>query len=293
MVYRTALSGGNSGIGLETVKVLAENGVQVIMAARDTASGIAAADSLGLSLSDRVNIRVRELDLGALDSVQTFAATVRQELQELGTELDFLVLNAGIMALPELELNNWTNVEQQFAVNHLGHFLLTAELDGALKDMARVVTVASTAHKFGDFCFFPFHCLAVKCSPVQTLSAYYKAKEIPKSPLNDPNPNLPSAFSKNKYINETHLLTSLTPANAERWLEDPSYKQGGYTPWESYGRAKRANIHFARSLAEKRGIMTYDGATAETAETAETDAKAGIISVCLHPGVIRTPLWRR
>ena len=131
---RTILvTGGYSGIGLETTRALAKAGADVVVPARRPGS---ARDQLaGI---DRVS--VDELDLGDLDSVAAFAA----RFLDSGRTLDAVIDSAGIMATPETRVGpGW---EAQFATNHLGHFALVNRLRPALVDGARIVSVSSTGH---------------------------------------------------------------------------------------------------------------------------------------------------
>ncbi|MER7835012.1 SDR family NAD(P)-dependent oxidoreductase [Streptomyces sp. NPDC096040] len=130
------VTGGYSGLGLETTKALTEAGAHVVVPARRAE---AARDALaGL---DRVE--VDELDLGDLDSVRGFA----ERFLASGRTLDFMIDSAGIMACPETRVGpGW---EAQFATNHLGHFALVNRLWPALEPGgARVVSVSSRAHHF-------------------------------------------------------------------------------------------------------------------------------------------------
>ncbi|MGW5263038.1 SDR family NAD(P)-dependent oxidoreductase [Microbispora sp. NPDC004025] len=135
---RTALvTGGYSGLGLETTRALSSAGAQVIVPARRPAAAKEA-------LRDIPRTETHELDLADLRSVRVFAET----LVETGRTIDLVVANAGIMACPETRVGpGW---EAQFAVNHLGHFALVNHLRPALADGgARVVSVSSGAH-FGS-----------------------------------------------------------------------------------------------------------------------------------------------
>ena len=136
------VTGGNSGIGFETVKALAGAGCGVVLACRDVAAGEAARQTLLRRSAERV--RVEALDLADLASVRDFAGRV-------GGGLDLLVCNAGIMALPNFETTA-DGFEKQLGVNHFGHAYLARLLRPALERRgsdaapARVVCVASTAH---------------------------------------------------------------------------------------------------------------------------------------------------
>jgi NAD(P)-dependent dehydrogenase (short-subunit alcohol dehydrogenase family) len=126
------VTGANSGIGLVAARELARKGARVVLAVRDIAKGEGAAASIPGSTE------VRRLDLADLASVREFAAAWEGDL-------DVLVNNAGVMAVPERRTAD--GFELQFGTNHLGHFALTNLLLPQIRD--RVVTVASTAHRAG------------------------------------------------------------------------------------------------------------------------------------------------
>src|SRR5215216_1336121 len=131
---RAIVTGGSSGIGVETARALAGTGAEVTLAVRDTAAGDrTAADIDG-------DVRVAKLDLADQSSVRTFAGS-------WDGPLHVLINNAGVMAIPELERTpeGW---EMQFATNHLGHFALALGLHDALAadGDARIVSVSSAAH---------------------------------------------------------------------------------------------------------------------------------------------------
>ena len=157
---------------------------------------------------DASNIKVMALDLSSLSSIKEFAS------QFLANEnrLDFLVLNAGIMALPKLEFTD-AGFEKQIGVNHFGHFYLTQLLQKKIQESpntaGRIVVLSSSAHNFG----------------------------------------------------------SVQP-------EDLHYTKGRkYISWQAYGQSKLANLLHAKALADRlKG----------------TDVTA----VAVHPGVIKTNLWR-
>jgi NAD(P)-dependent dehydrogenase (short-subunit alcohol dehydrogenase family) len=130
---RTAVvTGGNSGLGLATARALAEAGARVVLAVRDPARG----EQVAAELPGEVE--VRRLDLAELSSVRKFAAGWTGDL-------DLLVNNAGIMAVPQARTAD--GFELQFGTNHLGHFALTNLLLPHVTD--RVVTVASGLHRSG------------------------------------------------------------------------------------------------------------------------------------------------
>lgn len=136
------VTGGGSGIGLETVRALAAAGASVVVGARDVET---ARGKLRSTVSPRLggSVAVRQLDLADLHSVKAFAETWEGPL-------DGLVANAGIMAYPSRELTS-AGWELQLATNYLGHFALVYGLQQSLfaADGARVVTVSSGAHLLG------------------------------------------------------------------------------------------------------------------------------------------------
>ncbi len=131
------ITGGYSGIGLETARELAARGATVVVAGRDQESAATVADGLGG--------RALQVDLGDLESVRRAAAEFRDQFERL----DLLINNAGLMIPPYGRTAS--GFERQFGVNHLGHFALT----GLLLDVvlgtpgARVVTVSSNGHRGG------------------------------------------------------------------------------------------------------------------------------------------------
>ena len=139
---KTALvTGGNIGLGFETVKALASKGAHVLLAARNEEKGKAAVTEVQ-KLVPNARVELLRLDLASQRSIRTAAAEVGKKF----SQLDFLINNAGIMAMPEMKTED--GFESQFGVNHLGHWSLTGLLmDNLLAaEQARVVTVTSTAH---------------------------------------------------------------------------------------------------------------------------------------------------
>jgi NAD(P)-dependent dehydrogenase (short-subunit alcohol dehydrogenase family) len=131
---RVIVTGGASGIGLETARALASVGADVTIAVRDTSAGAKASAGLGR------NVSVAQLDLVDLDSVRGFA-------RRWDGPLHVLVNNAGVMACPLARTAyGW---EMQLATNHLGHFALATALAPALAaGGGRIVSVSSRGHLF-------------------------------------------------------------------------------------------------------------------------------------------------
>ncbi|MEU1528642.1 SDR family NAD(P)-dependent oxidoreductase [Streptomyces fagopyri] len=143
---RAVVTGGASGIGVETVRALAAAGAEVTIATRAPASAARLVRDL-TAAHGAGSVRVAPLDLADLLSVDAFARTWRGPL-------DILVANAGIMAVPErtVSAQGW---EIQLATNHLGHFALATALYGSLRaaGSARLVIVSSGAHRTAAFDF--------------------------------------------------------------------------------------------------------------------------------------------
>ncbi|GAB3976795.1 SDR family NAD(P)-dependent oxidoreductase [Plantactinospora veratri] len=162
---RAVVTGGVSGIGLETARALAGAGAQVTVTARDDNAAHAAADIA--ASTGNPDVRVVPLELTSVSSIRTF-------VDDWDGPLHILVNNAGIMALPELHRTpqGW---EEQFAVNHLGHHLLAVGLRDALAraEGARIVSVSSAAHHLSPVVFQDIHYLSRPYHPQQ---AYGQAK---------------------------------------------------------------------------------------------------------------------
>ena len=140
------VTGGYSGIGLETTRALIGAGAKVYVPARNLVKARQA-------LQDVAGVIVDQMDLADLGSVKAYAASVTAR----ESKLDLLINNAGIMACPESRIGkNW---ESQFAVNHLGHFQLTTKLLQPLSqaDQARVVCLSSIAHRRSDVLWDDIH----------------------------------------------------------------------------------------------------------------------------------------
>jgi NAD(P)-dependent dehydrogenase (short-subunit alcohol dehydrogenase family) len=140
---RTAVvTGANTGLGLETAKVLAARGASVVLAVRDLDNGKQAAATI-TTASTGADVTVQRLDLSSLDAVRAAAAELRATLDRI----DVLVNNAGVMYTPRRITAD--GFELQFATNHLGHFALTGLLLDRLlaTDGSRVVTVSSFGHR--------------------------------------------------------------------------------------------------------------------------------------------------
>lgn len=163
---RAIVTGGASGIGIETSKALARRGAAVTLAVRNVAMGRQVADQIVAETGNN-KVDVRQLELTDLRSVNTFTDGWSEPLH-------LLINNAGVMSIPERVVNDdgW---EGQFATNFLGHFALTVGLHKALTDAvgARVVSVSSSAHLFSPVVFDDIN---FRFRPYDPLQAYAQSK---------------------------------------------------------------------------------------------------------------------
>jgi NAD(P)-dependent dehydrogenase (short-subunit alcohol dehydrogenase family) len=146
---RVIVTGGASGIGVETARALAGAGAEVTLAVRDLEAGQRTAEDV-IATTGNKHVLVARLDLADQTSVASFVAG-------WDGPLHILVNNAGVMASPEMRTpEGW---ELQFATNHLGHFALATGLHRALAVAggARVVSVSSSAHLRSPVVFSDIH----------------------------------------------------------------------------------------------------------------------------------------
>jgi NAD(P)-dependent dehydrogenase (short-subunit alcohol dehydrogenase family) len=157
------VTGGYSGLGLETVRALAGAGAHVVVPARRPEHATEALAEAGIAAE------VDALDLSDLDSVRGFA----QRFLDAGRAIDILINNAAIMANAETRVGQgW---ESQFATNHLGHYALANRLWPALvaDGGARVVALSSSGHKRSPV---RFDDLMFERDPYEKWTAYGQAK---------------------------------------------------------------------------------------------------------------------
>ena len=142
------VTGSSSGIGYETVRVLANKQASVIIAVRNLEKGNKALAEI-IQQNKDADVRVMELDLANLASVNNFA----ENFQKNYSRLDLLINNAGVMIPPYSKTTD--GFELQFGTNHLGHFALTGQLLKLLisTKASRIVNVSSGAHNFGKLDF--------------------------------------------------------------------------------------------------------------------------------------------
>jgi NAD(P)-dependent dehydrogenase (short-subunit alcohol dehydrogenase family) len=129
------VTGGYSGIGIDTTKALTESGAFVVVPARRP-------DTAAEALAGMPSVEIAPLDLADLTSVREFA----DGFLSTNRLIDIVINSAAVMACPETRVGpGW---EAQFATNHLGHFALVNRLWPALRPGARVVAVSSAGHRY-------------------------------------------------------------------------------------------------------------------------------------------------
>ncbi|KAL3920561.1 MAG: hypothetical protein SGILL_003198 [Bacillariaceae sp.] len=144
------ITGGSTGLGLESAKALAKGGANVIVTSRTDAKGQDAVNAIQDYLKQQSvsNDKVAhvQLDLDNLENVKNFPQRFQAKF---GNEkIDVLMNNAGVMAIPDRQLTK-DGYERTFQSNHLGHFVLTSKVMPLLKENgARVINVSSLAYNF-------------------------------------------------------------------------------------------------------------------------------------------------
>jgi NAD(P)-dependent dehydrogenase (short-subunit alcohol dehydrogenase family) len=163
---RAIVTGAASGIGVETARALAGANAEVILAVRNLEAGERTAADITTSTGNK-RVRAAPLDLADQASIATLVAG-------WSGPLHVLVNNAGVSALPDLQLTSdgW---EMQFATNHLGHFALALGLHKALASAgnARIVSLSSVGHRRSAVIFDDINFTA---RPYDPLIAYGQSK---------------------------------------------------------------------------------------------------------------------
>lgn len=142
------VTGANSGIGLEAARGLAGRGATVVLACRTEQKAAQAANDIRRDFPD-ARLEYHELELSSQKHIRKSAAALGERHQRI----DLLINNAGVMWLEEGLTED--GFEQQFGINHLGHFTWTGLLLDRIRDVpdARIVTVSSLAHRSGKIHF--------------------------------------------------------------------------------------------------------------------------------------------
>lgn len=136
---RALVTGVSAGLGVETARVLAAHGAEVVGTARNLDKAEQALRAAGAS-----GVELIEADLASLASVRAAA----EQLIADGRTFDLVIANAGVMATPFGHTAD--GFETQFGTNHLGHFVLLNRIAPLIRNGGRVVSLASSGHRFSD-----------------------------------------------------------------------------------------------------------------------------------------------
>jgi NAD(P)-dependent dehydrogenase (short-subunit alcohol dehydrogenase family) len=141
---RILVTGVSAGLGVETARVLAAHGAEVVGAARDLAKAKAATKAVREEATKGGGLELVELDLASLKSVRACA----DALVAAGKPFDLVIANAGVMACPKSFTSD--GFETQFGTNHLGHFVFVNRIASLMKPGARLVNLSSAGHRYSD-----------------------------------------------------------------------------------------------------------------------------------------------
>ncbi len=141
---RVLVTGVSAGLGVETARVLAAHGAQVVGAARDLDKAQKATEPVRAGAAGGGGLELVRLDLASLASVRACA----DALVAAGKPFDVVIANAGVMACPKGATAD--GFETQFGTNHLGHFVLVNRIASLLHQGSRLVNLSSAGHRFAD-----------------------------------------------------------------------------------------------------------------------------------------------
>src|SRR5580704_12403830 len=141
---RVLVTGVSAGLGIETARVLAAHGAQVVGAARDLSKAQAATEQVRSQAARGGSLQLVQLDLASLESVRRCA----DGLLAAGKPFDVIIANAGVMACPKGTTVD--GFETQFGTNHLGHFVLVNRVASLLRPGSRLVNLSSAGHRYAD-----------------------------------------------------------------------------------------------------------------------------------------------
>ena len=141
---RVLVTGVSAGLGVETARALAAHGAQVIGAARDLAKAERATAEVRAQAANGGGLELVELDLASLESVRACADALLAD----GQPFDAVIANAGVMQTPFGRTAD--GFETQFGTNHLGHFVLVNRIASLIAPGGRLVSVASSGHRYSD-----------------------------------------------------------------------------------------------------------------------------------------------
>ncbi|MEU7924611.1 SDR family NAD(P)-dependent oxidoreductase [Micromonospora sp. NPDC049801] len=274
---RAIVTGGSSGIGVETARALASAGAEVTLAVRNPDAGQKAADDItGTTGNDRV--LVAPLDLADQNSVADFVAN-------WDGPLHILVNNAGIMAAPLSRTpQGW---EMQFATNHLGHFALATGLRPALAaaDGARIVSVSSAAHLRSPVVFEDIQYDRREYEPWQ---AYGQSKTANV---------LFAVEATRRWADDGIYTNSLMPGairtNLQRYVSEEELNRlraGNAAAWKTVEQGAATSVLVAASpLLDEVGGRYFEDC--QQAAPARPDTRTGVADYALDPEAAER-LWK-
>jgi NAD(P)-dependent dehydrogenase (short-subunit alcohol dehydrogenase family) len=223
---RFLITGGNTGLGLETARVLLRKGGEVVILCRDRGRGESALATLS---STKASLEL--LDLASLASVRAFAE------RELASDaaITSLVCNAGVMGIPYRKTAD--GFETQMGVNHLGHFALVGLLMPKLSK-SRIVLVSSNYHKLGKLSLIDD--VLLERHPYDRWTAYHQSKLA----------NLLFMFELTRRCGKQQLATVAVGAHPGYTATELQSRGGqlGSPKWEAWGMAI-GNVLFAQRAA--------------------------------------------
>jgi NAD(P)-dependent dehydrogenase (short-subunit alcohol dehydrogenase family) len=277
---RIIVTGGASGIGVETARALAGAGAEVTLAVRDMKAGVRTAEDITATTGNK-DVLVSPLDLADQASVAAFT-------ENWDGPLHILVNNAGLMASPLMRTaEGW---EMQFATNHLGHFALATGLHSALAaaEGARVVSVSSSAHLRSPVVFEDIHFLH---RPYDPWIAYGQSKTA----------NVLFAVEAAKRwaadgITVNALMPGAIQTQLQRYVTDEELARlraqlgGGAPNWKTPGQGAATSVLLAASplVAGVTGCYFED---CNEAGPNQPGTRTGVASYALDPEAAER-LWR-
>lgn len=277
---RVIVTGGASGIGIETARALAGAGAEVTLAVRNVEAGERTAEDI-VATTGNEQVLVAPLDLADQASVASFVAA-------WDGPLHILVNNAGVMASPEMRTpEGW---ELQFATNHLGHFALATGLHRALASAgaARVVSVSSSAHLFSPVVFEDIHFLQ---RPYEPWAAYGQSKTA----------NVLFAVEATKrWASDGITVNALMPGgirtNLQRWVSDADLERmraqsgGSAISWKTPAQGAATSVLVATSpLLDGIGGRYFEDCN--EAGPNQPGTRRGVAAYALDPEVAER-LWQ-
>ena len=240
------ITGANTGLGLEATKILASKNATIVMACRSIDRANEAKNKVLIEYKD-AKLDIIQLDLSDLESITKFT----NEFKKKYKTLDVLLNNAGIMTTPYGKTKD--GFELQNGVNHLGHFALTAQLFETLKKTkdARIVNVASIAHKFGKMDFDNY---------LYENGKYNKERSYARSKLS----NLLFTYELDRKVKEYNLDIKVIAAHP------------GVSSTELGRHLRKSKVaNFFASLFTKFGQPASVGTLPEVRASVDPDAKGG------------------